>query len=337
MRKALSLISGGLDSMLATKVVMDQGIHVAGINFFTGFAGDHKYCFKKIEKEKRDAKWVCDLLGIKLHVINVVDEFKSLLFNPKHGYGANLNPCLDCKLFMITQAKSWLKQHGFDFLLTGEVLGQRPKSQRRDSLPLATKITDDLIVRPLSAKLLQPTLPEREGWIERELLYNFSGRSRKPQIELAQRFGFKEFPQPAGGCVLTDENFCERLRDLWDHRVHKNYSLADILLLRVGRHLRIHPDLKIIVGRDEVENSFIASHQGKNTVLQSVSHPGALLLLDGSVDAEALKLAGRLAAYFSQGRNADEVKVAVRNNLDREQTITTIPLIKKEVLQKWYV
>ncbi|CAL7964183.1 conserved hypothetical protein [Gammaproteobacteria bacterium] len=312
MHKALALISGGLDSMLATKLVMEQGIHVEGINFFTGFTGDHCYCFKQLEKEARNAKWVCKQLEIKLHVIDVVTEFKPVLLNPKYGYGANLNPCLDCKLFMISKAQEWMGQHGFDFLITGEVLGQRPKSQRKDTLPLATEITDDRIVRPLSAKLLQTTLPEREGWINRELLCNFSGRSRKPQIKLAARLGFKEFPQPAGGCVLTDENFCKRLQDLLDHRLDKNYSLDDVLLLRIGRHLRINSDLKIIVGRDKTENDFITMYQDKYILLQSISHPGALVLLDGKADAGAIQLVARLVAYFSKGRNAKKVDVAIR-------------------------
>jgi tRNA-specific 2-thiouridylase len=335
MYKALALISGGLDSMLATKLIIEQGAHVEGINFFTGFTGDHCYCFKQLEKEARNAKWVCKQLGIKLHVVDVVTEFKPVLLNPKYGYGANLNPCLDCKLFMIAKAKEWMQQHGFDFLITGEVLGQRPKSQRKDTLPLATEITDNRIVRPLSAKLLQTTFPEREGWINRELLCNFSGRSRKPQIRLATHLGFKEFPQPAGGCMLTDENFCKRLQDLLDHRLDKNYNLDDVLLLRIGRHFRINPDLKIIVGRDQVENDFIKKYQDKYILLQSASYPGALVLLDGKDDAGAIQLAACLAAYFSKGRSAEQVDVAVMKPLENEQTITTVPLAPKEVLQEW--
>ena len=333
MKKALALISGGLDSLLATKLILEQGIDVTGINFFTGFTGDHNCCWKK---SKYNAQWACDVLGIKLQIVDVVNEFKPLLLQPKYGYGANLNPCLDCKLFMIAQAKEWMQKHSFDFLLTGEVLGQRPKSQRRDTLPLATKITDDLLVRPLSAKLLSPTLPERKGWVRRELLCAFSGRSRKPQIELAQHFGWREYPQPAGGCVLTDANFCKRLQDLWDYRPAKDYNLADILLLRTGRHLRVKPDLKIIVGRDEVENKFIASQQNRNIALQSISHPGALLLLDGKVNDATLQLATRLAAYFSKGRHAAKVVVKV-DEVVKEYTVTVMPLPKAEIYQEWYI
>lgn len=337
MYKAISLISGGLDSLLATKLIMEQGVHVEGINFFTGFTGDHNYSFKRFEKAAYNAKWVCDRLGIKLHIVNVVTEFKPILLNPKYGYGANLNPCLDCKLFMIQQAQNWLKQHNFDFLITGEVLGQRPKSQRKDTLPLATKITEDLIVRPLSAKLLKSTLPERKGWIKRELLCDFNGRSRRPQIDLAKRFGFQEFPQPAGGCLLTDENFCKRLNDLWNHRINKDYSLDDILLLRIGRHLRINPELKVIIGRDEAENNFMANFQDKYVSLQGNSHPGALILCDGKTDADNIKLIARLAAHFSKGHSAQKVDILVKKNSVDTQIITVSPLDTEELLQKWYV
>ncbi|MBU0744826.1 MAG: tRNA (5-methylaminomethyl-2-thiouridylate)-methyltransferase [Gammaproteobacteria bacterium] len=335
MRKALSLISGGLDSLLATKLIIDQGVHVEGINFFTGFTGDHNYCFKRLQKGSHGAKWVCDQLGIKLHVVDIVADFKPVLLNPRYGYGANINPCLDCKLFMVRQAKKWIEENGFDFLVTGEVLGQRPKSQRKDTLPLATKVASDLIVRPLSAKLLPPTLPEREGWINRELLCDFAGRGRKSQMELAKKFNFKDFPQPGGGCVLTDINFCKRLQDLLDHRVDKNYVSDDVLLLHLGRHLRINPDLKVIIGRDEVENEFIEGFSDKYILLQTLDCPGALLLLDGKVDKEDLLLASRLAAYFSKGRKAKEVKVLVRDPKTDEQIIEVSPLMTNDILSQW--
>lgn len=329
MRKALSLISGGLDSILATKAIMNQGIHVEGINFFTGFAGDHCHCFKILDGDPMNAKWACDKLGIKLHVVNVIDEFKSVLIKPEHGYGANLNPCLDCKLFMITKAHAWALEHGFDFLITGEVIGQRPNSQRRDTLPLAVKITDDRIVRPLCAKLLKATLPEREGWIDREKLYDFNGRGRSQQIKLAAQFGFTQFPQPAGGCVLTDKNFCRRLKDLLDHRIDKNYSIDDALLLRIGRHIRINPNLKIIAGRNETENNFILDYKDKYVLLESTSHDGAVLLLDGIIDAPSLEFSKRLTAYFSKGRECDQV--TVQNLTDLNQTIVK-PLIKEDFI-----
>lgn len=336
-RKAVSLISGGLDSLLATKIILEQGVEVCGINFFTGFSGDHDHCFnKRCGSGRHGAKWVADRLGIKLHVIDVVDDFKPVLLCPKYGYGANINPCLDCKLFMIMQAKKWMEDHGYDFLITGEVLGQRPMSQRKDTLPIASKITSDLIVRPLCAKALESTIPEREGWIDRDKLYDISGRGRERQIELAHHFGFDEFPQPGGGCTLTDANFCGRLQDLFDHREDQNYSRDDVLLLNVGRHLRINPDLKIIVGRDEVENNFIETYADKNILLQASNHPGALVLIDGCVNKDDLILGARIASYFSKGRNERDIKVLARHPQEGEEALVVDPL-QDDDLRKWYV
>jgi len=192
-RKAVALISGGLDSMLAARVVMEQGIHVEGINFFTGFCVEgHTHAIRKKDKAKpkrNNALWVAEQLGIKLHIVDVIEPYKAVVINPKHGYGANLNPCLDCKSFMVAKAHEWIEEHQFDFIITGEVMGQRPMSQRKHTMPVVQKESGagDLLVRPLCAKKLPPTLPEREGWLDREKLFDFSGRSRKPQMALWQK------------------------------------------------------------------------------------------------------------------------------------------------------
>jgi hypothetical protein len=190
-RKALALISGGLDSLLAARVMQEQGIHVEGVNFFTGFCVEgHTHAIRQKDRHKpkrNNALWVAEQLGIKLHIIDIVEEYKDIVLNPKHGYGANLNPCLDCKIFMVHKALEWILAHGFDFIITGEVVGQRPMSQRKDTMPVVARESEahDRLVRPLCGKNLPPTLPEREGWIKREGLYDFSGRSRKPQMALA--------------------------------------------------------------------------------------------------------------------------------------------------------
>ncbi|MFT7546883.1 MAG: tRNA-specific 2-thiouridylase, partial [Candidatus Azotimanducaceae bacterium] len=215
-RKAVSLISGGLDSMLATKIIQDQGIHVEGINFYTGFCVEgHTHAIRKKDKEKEkrnNALWVAEQLGIKLHIIDVIDEYKDVLLNPKHGYGQNLNPCLDCKIFMVNKAQAWawMEENQFDFIITGEVIGQRPKSQRKATMPIIARESgaDDRLLRPLCAKNLPQTLPEREGWVNREKLMGFHGRNRKPQMALAAELGFTEYSQPAGGCCfLTDKSY----------------------------------------------------------------------------------------------------------------------------------
>ena len=170
--KALALISGGLDSLLAAKVVLEQGVHVEGINFFTGFCVEgHTHAIRKQDRAKpkrNNALWVAETLGIKLHLIDVVDEYRDVVYNPRYGYGANLNPCLDCKIFMVRKAREWIDEHGFDFVITGEVVGQRPKSQRKDTMPLVQRDAGigDRLLRPLCARNLPPTLPEREGWVD---------------------------------------------------------------------------------------------------------------------------------------------------------------------------
>lgn len=192
-RKAVALISGGLDSMLAAKVIQEQGIHVEGINFYTGFCVEgHTQAIRKRDADKvkrNNALWVAEQLGIKLHIIDIIDEYKNVVLNPKYGYGQYLNPCLDCKIFMVKKAKEWVDEQGFDFIITGEVIGQRPKSQRKVTMPIIAHQSgaEDRLLRPLCAKNLPITLPEREGWVKRELLYDFNGRNRIPQINMAKK------------------------------------------------------------------------------------------------------------------------------------------------------
>ncbi|MBF0471267.1 MAG: tRNA (5-methylaminomethyl-2-thiouridylate)-methyltransferase, partial [Gammaproteobacteria bacterium] len=254
LKRAVALISGGLDSMLAVRAIQNQGIEVEGINFYTGFCVEgHTHAIRNNDrgKEKRNnALWVAEQLGIKLHIIDIIEEYKNILLNPRHGYGANLNPCLDCKVFMVTKAKQWLEQNNFDFIITGEVVGQRPMSQRAATMPIVSGESgaDDLLLRPLSGKNLPPTLPERMGWISRAGLFDFSGRSRKPQIKLAKEYGFRDWATPAGGCCfLTDKHYSSKLQDLWSARGERAYNLDDIMLLKVGRHFRITPSFKVIV------------------------------------------------------------------------------------------
>lgn len=339
-KKVLALLSGGLDSMLAAKLMMNQGLQVEGINFFTGFCGVGSSCIKREDKSPHNAQWVANQLGIKLHIVNVVDEFKDVLIKPKYGYGAHLNPCLDCKCFMVMQALSWMKQHDFAFLITGEVLGQRPMSQRKDTLPIVAKDTEDLLLRPLSAKLLPPTLPEIKGWVDRELLCDFSGRSRKPQIALAKQFGFIEYPQPAGGCILTDKIYTNRMQDFWRQQGSKNYTLDDIKLLQVGRHLRPRENFKIIIGRDQLENDFLDKYQNSYTSMHSSSHIGPRVLYIGEIYAEGINLAAQITAYFGKGRKAEAVQIVVTAPHDNEQQTQFQQLMISpitEIPAHWYI
>ncbi|HSH31038.1 MAG TPA: hypothetical protein VK971_14115 [Thiohalobacter sp.] len=342
-RKAVALISGGLDSLLAARVIMEQGVHVEGINFFTGFCVEgHTHAIRNQDKAKpkrNNALWVAEQLGIRLHIVDIIEEYKDVVINPKHGYGANLNPCLDCKVFMVGKAREWIVRHGFDFIITGEVIGQRPKSQRADTMPVVAHESgaEDLLLRPLCAKNLPETLPEREGWVARERLYDFSGRSRKPQMALARQFGFEDYAQPAGGCCfLTDRQYSTKLADLWQARGERRYELDDIMLLKVGRHVRPRPNFKLIIGRDEGENNFLEGYRKQFTHLRSTSHKGPLALLDGEVDDADLELAARLLGRFSQGRDASEVEVEIIRD-GETSTRRVRPLPPGEVRQGWYL
>ncbi|MCU7808721.1 MAG: tRNA (5-methylaminomethyl-2-thiouridylate)-methyltransferase, partial [Candidatus Thiodiazotropha sp. (ex Semelilucina semeliformis)] len=302
-RKAAALISGGLDSLLAARVMQEQGIHVEGINFYTGFCVEgHTHAIRKKDrqKEKRNnALWVAEQLGIKLHIVDIVEDYKQVVLNPKHGYGANLNPCLDCKIFMVSKALEWIKAKDFDFIITGEVIGQRPMSQRKETMPVVADESgaEDLLLRPLCARNLPETLPEREGWVDRQQLHDFSGRSRKPQMALAAKFGFEDYAQPAGGCCfLTDAQYSVKLADLWRARGDKQYEMDDIMLLKVGRHLRPAPHFKLIISREEGEGNFLRGYRHQYPHLTTVSHPGPLALIDGDVSAADIELAARLVA-----------------------------------------
>ena len=343
-RKAVALISGGLDSLLAARVIQDQGIHVEGINFYTGFCVEghtHAIRAKDRAKPKRNnALWVAERLGIRLHIIDIIDEYKDIVANPRHGYGAHLNPCLDCKIFMVRKAHEWAGEHGFDFIITGEVIGQRPKSQRKATMPVISRESgaEDVLLRPLCAKNLPPSRPEREGWVDRDRLYDFTGRSRKPQMALAARYGFHDYAQPAGGCCfLTDEQYSHRLADLWKTRGSRRYELDDIMLLKVGRHLRPRPHFKMIIGREEGENRFLHGYRKQFTHLFSSSHNGPLVLIDGEVNQDDLVLAAQVAARFGQGRDAALVEVEVHGKDAASQTLRVVPLNSAEISQDWYL
>ena len=343
-RKAVALISGGLDSMLAVRAMQEQGIYVEGINFFTGFCVEgHTHAIRKQDqkKEKRNnALWVAEQLGIKLHIIDVIDEYKDVLINPKHGYGANMNPCLDCKTFMVQKGMEWMEEHGFDFIITGEVVGQRPMSQRRDTMNIVSRDSGakNILVRPLCGKNMPATLPEEKGWISRDKMFDFNGRSRKPQIALAEQYGFDEYAQPAGGCCfLTDENYSKKLVDLWQGQGHKDYDFDDVLLLKIGRHIRPRPHFKLIIGREEGENRFMEGYKKRFGYLYTKSHPGPLVLIDGEVNEEDIQLAARITARFGKGKNAPEVVVHHVKADGSETPYTVAPLTIDEFPQEWYI
>lgn len=350
-RKAIALISGGLDSMLAVKAVQKQGIIVEGVNFYTGFCVEgHTHAIRKKDKEKQkrnNALWVAEQLGIRMNIVDISEEYKKIVLNPQHGYGANLNPCLDCKIFMVDKARAMLNKareiaddKGFDFIITGEVIGQRPKSQRKETMPLIARESgaEDRLLRPLCAKLLPPTLPEREGWVDRDQLYDFNGRNRKPQIALAQEFGLEDFAQPSGGCCfLTDESYSRKLADLWTARGRKDYELDDIMLLKVGRHIRPARHYKVIISREEGENNFLSGYKKQFHSIKCISHGGPLSLVDGAPTKDDLLTAARIATRFSQGKHSERVIVEIQDKNGVAQLLEVAPMPADDIQQAWYV
>jgi tRNA-specific 2-thiouridylase len=300
-KRALGLLSGGLDSMLAAAVLRDQGIEVAGVTFVTPFFGP--------ERARESAAH----LDIPLIEEDFTEIYYPLLVAPPHGFGSRHNPCIDCHILMLRKAGAIMESRGFDFLFTGEVLGQRPMSQHRGSLILVARESgyQDLIVRPLSAKLLAPTRPELLGWVDRERLLDISGRSRKRQIELTSRFGITKYPSPAGGCLLTDPGYAARLKELLT-RTDKP-SRRDLELLKWGRHFRLPGGAKVVVGRTHKENEAISRLlESHDLALRVQGFPGPLVLVSGATDLKVMEAAGLLAASYSDAPEDLEVTVSAK-------------------------
>ena len=314
--KALAMLSGGLDSILATKLIINQGIEVEAINF-QGFFCSCKGSNVGVDETAR-------LLGVPLKVVTVGCNYLAMLRNPKHGYGKNVNPCVDCKIYMLKEAKKHAKKIGAAFIITGEVLNERPMSQHLQALRIIEEesgLTGKLL-RPLSAQLLPETIPEKKGIVKRSRLLNLCGRSRKPQIKLAKELGITRFPSPSGGCLLTEAEFAARLRDLFKHR--KRCSVDEVALLRVGRHFRFGEN-KIIVGRDEKENKTLMEEKGRHDLAFEASGiPGPTSLLQGQKSKKAIELAAKLTGFYADAETST-VKIGYgRERLDRS-VIVEVP------------
>jgi len=294
--KALGLLSGGLDSILAVKVIQEQGIDVTAISFETPFFGPER------------ARMAADKIGIPLIVLDITDIHLKMLKNPLYGYGKNMNPCIDCHALMLNCAGKKMQELGADFLFTGEVLGQRPMSQNRNSLHIVAKNSgfEDFIVRPLSARLLPETLPEMEGKLDRSMLLDINGRGRKRQMEMAEKWGIDYYVNPAGGCLLTDPGFSHRLKDLFKSG---HYDIRDIKLLKTGRHFRAGED-KIIAGRNREDNAAIrALARDADSLITACDFPGTLVLVPYGGDEEAVRLAASICARYSDGPDKTEINI----------------------------
>ncbi|MBF0427503.1 MAG: tRNA (5-methylaminomethyl-2-thiouridylate)-methyltransferase [Magnetococcales bacterium] len=342
--RALGLLSGGLDSTLAVKLLLDQGIEVECVNFHTGFCiQSHTGAMRNpkpgASPPRHDALFAAGNLGIRLHMVDIAEDYVRIVTNPKYGYGKNLNPCLDCKIFMVHKAMEMKESMGFHFLFTGEVLGQRPMSQRRDTLPKIDRESGagGWLLRPLTALRMPPTEPEKRGWVDRSRLMGFSGRNRKPQMALAAQLGIREYPSPAGGCCfLTDENYARKLQDLWQFRGSREYTMDDILLLKAGRHLRPAPHFKLVIGRDEAENHFLSGFVAGRVLVRFRDMPGPVTLVEGTPSTDDLTLACRVAARFGKGRELSQVAMLLETNGQQEVREVT-PMAAHEISQEWYV
>jgi tRNA-uridine 2-sulfurtransferase len=316
MAKAIALLSGGLDSTLAILTVLKQGIEVKAIKFLTPFDCD----VSDGSSSLKDPLPLARRFGFDMEIYHLGDRFLDMVKKPKHGYGKNMNPCIDCRIFMLNEAKAMKNKTGADFIITGEVPGQRPMSQKRDMLYHIDKEAGvtDYVLRPLCAKLLRVTIPEQKGIIDRKLLHDLSGRSRKPQMLLAKDFGLEDYPAPAGGCLLTEPNFSRRLKELLAHNPAS--VLKDIELLKIGRHFRFSHSCKIIVGRDKGENDKIESLSAGSDCLLKVEDCGSpLAFISGEVTGEAVKAAASICARYSGAKNLSEVEVSVMRESSRSK------------------
>jgi tRNA U34 2-thiouridine synthase MnmA/TrmU len=302
--KALVMFSGGLDSSLVIRILQEQGIGVEAFHYTGAF---HAGQFDGYDSS---AKCFADSFGVKLSTFKIGDDFVDVLKNPRYGYGSNMNPCIDCRIYTLKKAKEYMGKIGAAFIATGEVLGQRPMSQRKNMLKLIEKHSglEGLLLRPLSAKLLEPTIPEEKGWVDREKLFDISGRSRKAQIALAEKYGIKDYPNPAGGCLLTDPQFSVRVRDLLKH---DNLTIDEIEFLKVGRHFRLSKDTKVIVGRDQDDNARILELvKEDNIILRLKDMPGPVAILKGRPTDKDIELAGAITARYSKARTHNLIRIS---------------------------
>ena len=324
-RRAIALFSGGLDSTLAVWLIKRQGVEVIALNVDIGFGST--------KSKLAHMQHMCDQVGVELRTLDIRDQYlREILFNPKYGYGKNFNPCIDCHGNMFRIAKELMEPWGADFLISGEVVGQRPMSQRRDALDLVTGLSDtsDILLRPLSAKVLPPTLPEREGWVEREQLLGITGRSRDVQLKLAEEIGLKDFEKPGGGCLLTDENFSKKLAEFTRY---DTLEVEDIALLKCGRHLRLPDGAKLIIGRHKEDNAMIdAAITPKYEKIRLMGVPGPIAAIRAGATEADRELAAKLTATY--GKTSPEERYEVQVG---ETTYTVTPFSAKTECQKYFI
>lgn len=324
--KAIALFSGGLDSTLALKLIIDQGIEVLAVNINTGF-GSTKDRLEHMQN-------MCNQVGAELKIIDIESEFlQDVLFDPKHGYGKNFNPCIDCHAKMFAVAKRVMQSEGASFLISGEVLGQRPMSQNKEAMQtvLNESNCEGLLLRPLSAKALSPTIAEINGWVDRDKLENIVGRSRDRQLELVREIGLENFESPGGGCLLTDENFAKKM---FDFIKYDKFEVKDIPVMKFGRHLRLPDGAKLVVGRNKDENLHLQNIDSqKYQHVKTVAIPGPHSLLSKSATKEDRELASKIILTYCKTKEDTSYTILY----DETDEIQAIPFDSRDELKPYTV
>ena len=339
--RALGMISGGLDSLLAVFVLKKLGVEITGLHFLNGFGAGSlrkrvcgKMSFAEIAAEKKER--LSEKLGIPVRVIDVSEEFLDVLKTPQFGFGKNINPCIDCRIFLLRKAKEIMEAEGFDFIFTGEVLGQRPMSQHLRAMKQVEKQSGlkGKLLRPLCAKLLAATEPEKEGLVDREKLLDIQGRTRRRQMALADELEIGEYATPAGGCTLTDENYARKYNDFISHS-ETAITCEDTVIISMGRHLRLSDGVKIVVGRHELENDYLEAEWGGNIQLTTLDTPGPVTVVIGDPTDEEIRQAAVVTARYSDGKREPLVKVTITNGADVSEM--EVAPASDEDLDRWRI
>jgi tRNA U34 2-thiouridine synthase MnmA/TrmU len=332
-RKAIALLSGGLDSTLAVKMMLDMGIEVEALNFTSPFCT----CTSKNSGCKSETVRVAQEFDIPIKVVHKGLDYLEIVRNPVHGYGKGVNPCVDCRIYLLRKAKEQMLESGADFIITGEVLGQRPMSQRRDTLRVIERESglEGLLLRPLSAQHFEPTIPEKEGWVDRGRLLAIKGRSRKDLFSLADELDVKNYPCPAGGCLLTELSFVPKVKDVFDHS--GELILRDFRLLKIGRHFRIGNRSKVIIGRNESDNDLLESaRQPEEAAITWLDGNTPVGVVVGAQSEELNDIAARILLRYTKAEQGTSCRIEKRVN-GREQVITVIHNLNESAVESYLV
>ncbi len=346
-KKAIALYSGGLDSTLAIKLIQNQGIDVIAVHFYTGF------CITETKRRRGEKKpdgthYMNPALkyaakyGFRLEIVDISEDYFEIVTNPKYGYGSNINPCIDCRAFMYKKAKELMDQFDADFIISGEVLNQRPMSQHLKAMKIIEREAgvEGLVLKPLSAKVLPPTIPEIKGWVDREKLEGIVGRSRKRQLQLAKQLGIDEYEQPAGGCCyLTDENFARKY--LETIAVENRITREDLYLLTIGRHFRLPTGTKVVISRNEGEGNFIKGLKNKYWFFEPVGK-GAVAIAktieERTLTDEEIKMIADLVARYC--KTDENGKINIRYSSPEKENIKGLvegQRMQEETIESWRI